>query len=379
MLATCMFTTVAQAKTVEFTLNNTQMNTAQDTVTESTNLPAAPFILNDRTMIPVRAVSESFGAQVGWTAETRTVSIASEGKDISLVIDNPVAKVNGEDVALDAAPTIVGDITFVPVRFVSESLGYYVYFVSSTGNILVSDAEPVDYVNGLPLSAEEYMAIYSIIAPNLNDPSAQAYTVQVQNNVLANAASQRGMSLSSSDRASISEVAATVLPNYPGLLSGQLALAFENETLGQKYVTALANDAFMTGSMQGAYTENYMCAKHILVSGTDAAAKEKADGIYEELKNADFKNFDALLKEHGEDPGMEANPGGYVFTSGEMVQSFENGTKALKVGEVSEPILSEFGYHIIYRMPLPAISEEVLHALVWQEQIAPMIASAVIE
>lgn len=63
-------------------------------------------------------------------------------------------------------------------------------------------------------------------------------------------------------------------------------------------------------------------------------------------------NFDDLIKEYGEDPGMESSPDGYVFTEGEMVDEFYQGTKALKAGEISEPVNSSYGIHIIQRVEL---------------------------
>jgi len=59
-----------------------------------------------------------------------------------------------------------------------------------------------------------------------------------------------------------------------------------------------------------------------------------------------------LMLEHTEDPGVEHSPGGYVFTEGEMVPEFYEGTIALSENEVSEVIESSFGYHIIKRLPL---------------------------
>ena len=66
--------------------------------------------------------------------------------------------------------------------------------------------------------------------------------------------------------------------------------------------------------------------------------------------------LDALVKEYGKDPGMEANKDGYVFTYGEMVKSFEDASFALGVGEVSAPVKSDYGYHIIKREALGNIA-----------------------
>ena len=49
---------------------------------------------------------------------------------------------------------------------------------------------------------------------------------------------------------------------------------------------------------------------------------------------------------------METNPNGYVFTYGEMVEEFEEAAFALEVGEISEPVKTSHGYHIIKKLPL---------------------------
>lgn len=61
--------------------------------------------------------------------------------------------------------------------------------------------------------------------------------------------------------------------------------------------------------------------------------------------------FDVLMHEHSQDTGLATNPDGYLFSSGEMVEPFENATKALAYGEyTTEPVESRFGYHIILRL-----------------------------
>lgn len=99
-------------------------------------------------------------------------------------------------------------------------------------------------------------------------------------------------------------------------------------------------------------------AKHILVKAADssdeamAAALEKANGLRQQLKenNDDQVFFDKLMSEQSEDPGSQSNPLGYVFGPGEMVQEFYDGTAALEVGQISEPVQSSYGYHIILRL-----------------------------
>ncbi len=88
-------------------------------------LDQPPVIMNNRTMVPIRFVSEAMGANVQWDPKARTVTITL-GKNIAVLkIDSVKAQANGYDVYLDAAPTIIAKTsrTVVPVRFVAETLG----------------------------------------------------------------------------------------------------------------------------------------------------------------------------------------------------------------------------------------------------------------
>jgi hypothetical protein len=82
-----------------------------------------PVIVNERTMVPMRKIFETLGATVEWDESARTVSAGGGGTDLQLTIDSDVAYVNGAEIRLDAAPFIQDDITFVPLRFVSEASG----------------------------------------------------------------------------------------------------------------------------------------------------------------------------------------------------------------------------------------------------------------
>lgn len=96
----------------------------------------APFISEDRTLVPMRAIFESVGATVEWIADTKTVlavyNVGGEEKFLVLQIDNKNAFVNEEQVILDVPAKIISDRTFVPLRFVMESLGYEVTWDQNT-------------------------------------------------------------------------------------------------------------------------------------------------------------------------------------------------------------------------------------------------------
>ncbi|RLD12215.1 MAG: copper amine oxidase N-terminal domain-containing protein, partial [Caldiserica bacterium] len=88
------------------------------------NKNVVPFILPPgRTMVPIRFISEAFGATVGWDGDTRTVTIVWGSTTIKLTIGVYTAKINDKTVKLDAPPIIREDRTFVPIRFISEAFG----------------------------------------------------------------------------------------------------------------------------------------------------------------------------------------------------------------------------------------------------------------
>lgn len=80
-------------------------------------------IENSRTLVPMRGIFESLGAAVNWDESTRTVMAAKGDIVVMLQIGNSTAWVNGETKALDVPAKIIDDRTMVPVRFISETLG----------------------------------------------------------------------------------------------------------------------------------------------------------------------------------------------------------------------------------------------------------------
>ncbi len=88
-------------------------------------------------------------------------------------------------------------------------------------------------------------------------------------------------------------------------------------------------------------------AKHILVDDEATAWAV----LTQLMVNPSEKYFDQLIKQYNTDPGMKNNPDGYLFTDGDMVASFENAVKSLKIDAcVTAPVQSDYGWHIIVRL-----------------------------
>ena len=90
---------------------------------EVKTLDTPPFLLGDRTFVPVRFLAESLGAEVFWDDSTKTASFVKNGTTVRLTVGTSTAYVNGEPRTLDATVFLENDRTYAPLRFVAEALG----------------------------------------------------------------------------------------------------------------------------------------------------------------------------------------------------------------------------------------------------------------
>ena len=118
-----------------------------------------------------------------------------------------------------------------------------------------------------------------------------------------------------------------------------------------------------------AQDNDVLAAKHILLLTQDsqtgqalseeeaAQKKAKAEELLAQLQAISDpaqleEKFDELMNANSEDTGLAANPDGYTTSKGAMVPEFEQAALALKEGEISDVVESDYGYHIILRLPL---------------------------
>lgn len=112
-----------------------------------------PLIVNDRTMLPLREVLVNLGVQnddehIIWNGEERSVTVIKDDTTIKLTIDSNTAYVNDEPITLDVTPMIYAknNRTYIPARFISESLGKKVLWDGSTTAVLITDQAKVDEI-----------------------------------------------------------------------------------------------------------------------------------------------------------------------------------------------------------------------------------------
>ena len=99
-----------------------------------------PYIENDITLIPIRAIAEGLGCEVSWDGENQTVEIKGLNDEILLTVNSSTAVVNNENVTLDVPAQVVDDRTFVPLRFISENMGAKVEW-NEESNLITIETE----------------------------------------------------------------------------------------------------------------------------------------------------------------------------------------------------------------------------------------------
>ena len=100
------------ANTIIMQINNRNITVGSTTFTND----VAPVIVNSRTMVPVRVISELLGGTVGWNADAQLITIAIDGKLLTMIVNQTI-------IGFDAAPVILGGRTYVPIRFIAEAIG----------------------------------------------------------------------------------------------------------------------------------------------------------------------------------------------------------------------------------------------------------------
>ena len=94
---------------------------------------AAPVIRNDRTLVPIRIITEALGGKVDWNGATKEVTLSINDKEIKMTIGKMLEKYG-------VAPVIIDGRTFVPVRFVADELGAEVAWDEATKTVTIKTA-----------------------------------------------------------------------------------------------------------------------------------------------------------------------------------------------------------------------------------------------
>ncbi len=101
----------------------------------------SPTIVDSRTLVPVRFVAESLGAEVGWDNDTKKITIDLDGKQIVMTLNDKNYTVDGEAFELDVPAQVMYERTMVPVRVVSEAFGKSVIWDEENQLIFITDSD----------------------------------------------------------------------------------------------------------------------------------------------------------------------------------------------------------------------------------------------
>ncbi len=97
-----------------------------------------PTVIDGTTMLPVRYALEPLGAEFVWDGENQTVTITAKGKTIVLTIDSATALVDGVEKTMAQPAMAIDGRTLIPIRFVSEELGYDVQWDGETNTVIIN-------------------------------------------------------------------------------------------------------------------------------------------------------------------------------------------------------------------------------------------------
>ncbi len=121
-------------------------------------LNAETQMYNGRTLVPMRAIFEALGATVDWNAKEGIITAYKGDTEVQLSISSPIALINGKEVVMDTPVQLVLDRTLVPLRFVSNALGAEVNWDGSTKTVTITYAEeeqkPNSIINGLKITVD---------------------------------------------------------------------------------------------------------------------------------------------------------------------------------------------------------------------------------
>lgn len=150
-----------------------------------------PIQLNGRVLVPAREVFEAMGAQVKWDDGAKKVTIEYKDKTIILVMNQTIAMINGKEISMDVPGKIINNKVMIPIRFVSESLGFIVHWDSSNRSVnikepitSVPDIEDAQNVTGQTYFGQSNENDFSVPSESYEMTSIQKVEVSESKNVM---------------------------------------------------------------------------------------------------------------------------------------------------------------------------------------------------
>lgn len=118
--------------------------TVEDKLVVFTDMRPMVDTQQSRTLVPIRAVCEKMGLDVNWNSQTNEITVSNGETVVSLTVGSNIMKVNEEEVTLDAAPRAVNGRTMMPIRAVAEAFGYEVGWDAAKLTVTLNPAPIVE-------------------------------------------------------------------------------------------------------------------------------------------------------------------------------------------------------------------------------------------
>ena len=304
-------------------------------------------------------------------------------KTITVLTDYVTVQVDGQ--TKDVRNFVHDGTTYIALRDVSNVFGYEVGWDDATHVASITTSESAVDVNGEKISADKFKAMYDNVKAYYGATSTKEQMVEIAKEELVTQAvvNQKVQELNLVDAKKLrQDVEAQVIAmemQYGEETFNQLLAysGFDSKSAYTDYVVSQEINSSLFAYMEknlpeytavkngaeeyyNANKENYKTnavqVKHILIPTKNletgealsdeeiSAAKTKAEQI---AKTATPENFDKLISENNNDPGQGAD-GYYVDKDTQFVEEFKTTALAFKkAGEISEPVLTSYGYHII--------------------------------
>lgn len=235
------------------------------------SLSADPVIANNRTLVPYASLVSALGGKAEWNAQSKTVTATSGDVTVKLTIGSRTATVNGQSVTLDAAPVILNDRTYVPLRFISESFGKWVSY-SKTAGVVIESTRTIKASSGtvtlkkkpsriVTLSTADTEIVYALGGSVVGRPTASGPVYPPQ-------------------AASAVEVGTAHGINFENLASVKPDLVVASEALRQHEGTIRSLGAEVIFNSHNTYPE---IQNSVRMFGTILGAEEKAEAIIKEM------------------------------------------------------------------------------------------------
>ena len=342
---------VSAASTMNFTINGTNVDVYGET-DEVKTAAHSIYVPADKSYISTDDIKTFLGAKA---------EIAGE--------DSVTLEKSGNTYTVDGCITKDG-VFYVPLRTAAEMAGFDVEYVYSHNSILISDKPAAAKINGKTgVSSDQFeFFLGNALADDqqLSQETVSKIKQDTLNELVLNAIVYQTAANSGFSSTILDTATKTAVKEKSELFERPSIFALENEKFLVLNVYAnTVSDAILVDEEEIAdyYANNFVTAKHILVlseggkSASDKEAKAEAERILKQLKSG--KDFDELMNAYSEDTGLQIAPDGYTFTTGEMVKEFEDAAFSLDENEISDVVKTSYGYHIVKRLPLAELSDEV--------------------